>query len=81
MIKATVYPSSLHLKKVQYFPLDLEFAQTSRIPAMKSFLPIETVSKQIGLSAHTLRYYERIELDCPVNLIQVKNILTGIKVV
>jgi len=33
---------------------------------MESFLTIEQVARQTGLTAHTLRYYERIGLIAPV---------------
>ena len=33
---------------------------------MESYLTIDDVAKRTGLSAHTLRYYERIGLIAPI---------------
>ena len=46
--------------------LDLERTQTSRLAAMTTSLTIQQAAAATGLTAHTLRYYERIGLLDPV---------------
>lgn len=46
--------------------LDLECTQTSRLAAMTTSLTIQQAAAATGLTAHTLRYYERIGLLDPV---------------
>src|SRR6218665_1732318 len=46
--------------------VDLERTPTFRIEFMASHLSIDDVAKRTGLTAHTLRYYERIGLIAPV---------------
>jgi DNA-binding transcriptional MerR regulator len=46
--------------------LDLEHALTSKVFSMESCLSINEVARRTGLTAYTLRYYERIGLIAPV---------------
>lgn len=46
--------------------LDLECALTFKVALMEPCLSIQEVAKRTGLSAYTLRYYERIGLIAPI---------------
>jgi len=50
----------------QSTPLDFERTPSSTMQAMTMLLSIQQAAKATGLSAHTLRYYERIGLIDPI---------------
>eukprot|EP01042_Synura_sphagnicola_P015488 gene15489-19614_t len=61
------YPMLSHAQSpVMHAALDLECTPTFRIVPMASLLTIAEVAKRTGLTAHTLRYYERAGLIAPV---------------